>query len=53
MDVAFHRAVWIGVPENRNRAAVHQIHSRGVALMMRRMLVRAVTIDQGTKDEAD
>ena len=53
MDVAFHRAVWIGVPENRNRAAARRIRSRDVVLRMRRTLVRAVTIDQGMKDEAD
>jgi hypothetical protein len=53
MDVASHRAVWIGVPENHNRAVAHRILSRDAALMMRRTLVLAVTTDPGMKDEAD
>ena len=53
MDVASHRAVWIGVQKNRSRDAVRRIRRRDVALMMRRTLVRAVTTDRAMKDEAD
>ena len=53
MDVAFHRAVSIGVQKNHSRVVAHRIRSRDVVLMMRRMLVRAVTTDRAMKDEAD
>jgi hypothetical protein len=53
MDVAFHRAVSIGVRKNHSRAVAHPIRSRDAVRMMRLTLVQAVTTDRAMKDEAD
>jgi hypothetical protein len=53
MDVAFHRAVLIGVRKNHSRAAARRIRSRDVVRLMRLTLVPVVITDRAMKDEAD